>query len=329
MEKPEDSLLGPRWVDTKSDPARPQIDRAKALIEALPRPSPLGAQARLRVAVHLRADRWRQKRARPWRWLWVASLGLASAAAGGTALHRVWVEATAPVPELVPAAPRRPVPAVRVAPLAPVGSVPPPAPSAEPAESPEPVVSEPKKVASRRRPSVAAEVKPAPTTSPSGLLEESRLLQSALRHLRQEKDGAKALAVLQDYDRRFPTGQLRPEVHRVRVEALLATEQSEAALQILDRSALAPGNAREAELLLLRAELRAQHTRCREAEADFTQLLARSASGPTVERALFGRASCRQSLRQEAAARADLELYLQRFPQGRFAERARRALAGG
>ena len=86
---------------------------------------------------------------------------------------------------------------------------------------------------------------------------------------------------------------------------------------------------RGAELAVLRAELRAEAQRCPEALADFDRCAAAAGCRPEAqERALYGRASCRGKLGQGAAAREDLERYLARFPHGRFASAAARALRG-
>ena len=64
-----------------------------------------------------------------------------------------------------------------------------------------------------------------------------------------------------------------------------------------------------------------------DAIADFTPCADGARCRPdTEERALYGRASCRERVGQRAGARADLERYLARFPRGRFASAVRTAL---
>ena len=112
------------------------------------------------------------------------------------------------------------------------------------------------------------------------------------------------------------------------MQALLVVGRRSQALEVLDR--LSMGRLpRGAELAVLRAELRAEAQRCQDALADFDRCAVAASCRPEAEeRALYGRASCRGKLGQSAAARVDLERYLARFPHGRFADAAARALRG-
>ena len=78
-----------------------------------------------------------------------------------------------------------------------------------------------------------------------------------------------------------------------------------------------------------RGELRADAGRCAEARADFDAVLSGDAPDDgVVERALYGRAACRERAGDREGARANLEAYLARFPAGRLrADPARAALA--
>ena len=164
------------------------------------------------------------------------------------------------------------------------------------------------------------EAAPAPRSEP-------RLLADALASLRAQGDAKGALALLAEYRRRFPRGTLRSEARVAEVEALLSLDRRAEALRVLDGLVI-ERLPRGTEAGLLRAELRAEAGRCAEAIADFDRCAAaRNCSGELEERALFGRASCRGKLGQAAAARADLERYLLRFPHGRRSEAVRRALA--
>jgi hypothetical protein len=159
-----------------------------------------------------------------------------------------------------------------------------------------------------------------------GLAEESRVISAALELLHREHDARGALARLDEHDARFPGGELRREATMARIEALLMAGRSREALRLLDGSQ--PGRTpRDAEVLVLRGELRADAGRCAEAERDFSGALARTARGASAERALFGRASCRSRRGDTESARADLNAYLAAFPAGRFAAKARAALA--
>jgi hypothetical protein len=156
------------------------------------------------------------------------------------------------------------------------------------------------------------------------LARESELLQSALVQLRKRGDARGALALLDRYEREFPRGKLIVEAQVTRVDALLRASERGSALALLDRMPL-ERTARTDELGVLRAELRAERD-CRAALPEFDALVARSLSAALAERSLYGRAACRLQLANEAGGRADLSLYLERYPNGRFAERARARL---
>jgi hypothetical protein len=155
-----------------------------------------------------------------------------------------------------------------------------------------------------------------------GLARETRLLGQALRQLRQQRDGAAALALLDDYAARFPAGTLTAEARRARIDALLLLDRRDEALRALETASLEPIG-RGQELLVIRGELRGR-TDCAAAIADFNQVLGRSAPSSLDERALFGRAVCADRLHKTEAARADARAYLARYPAGRFAAAARR-----
>jgi hypothetical protein len=167
---------------------------------------------------------------------------------------------------------------------------------------------------------------------------EQALLFRAIRSLRSQHRPEEALATLDLYLARFPSGSLMPEAARLRTEALLALGQKPAALAELNRG-LGNGTAGEQEHRLVRGELRAAAGRWQEALEDFDavargRLAHEPAAGPAasaklrdyLERALWGRASARSHLGDAAGARADLRDYLQRFPQGRFAAQGARLL---
>jgi TolA-binding protein len=171
------------------------------------------------------------------------------------------------------------------------------------------------------------ESSPAPLANPSALAQESRLLAGAIHKLRQERNPGQALAMLDQHRARFGAkGALEPEAEVTRIEALLRLGRHDQALVLLDAQALtAAGVGRE--MLVARAELRAEKGRCGAALNDFNLLLATEASPDLVtERALYGRATCRAQQSDWAGARSDLEHYLARFPKGRFADQARTAI---
>jgi hypothetical protein len=175
-------------------------------------------------------------------------------------------------------------------------------------------------------------VTPRPAAAPPP--SEQVLLARAIRSLRTARQPESALALLDEYLARFPRGSLLPEATRLRTEALLELGQKPAALAELSREPAGgmPGSEDER---LVRGELRAAAGRWQEALADFDAVVrTRLAHGPAVaapisaklrdrsERALWGRASARSHLGDDAGARTDLQEYLRRFPRGRFAAQA-------
>jgi hypothetical protein len=191
----------------------------------------------------------------------------------------------------------------------------------------DPPPSEPAPAPIARRPRIQATVPEPPAeiptvdrVAPSRLAQESELLARALAMLRRQDDPRGALALLDEYQARFPAdGVLGPEAEVTRVEALVRLGRHQQALAILDAATpVAAGAGRE--LLAARGELRAAAGRCGDALGDFEAVLrVERARDLPAERALHGRASCRSRTGDVAGARADLESYLARFPSGRFA----------
>ena len=213
-----------------------------------------------------------------------------------------------------PAAPATsPVPAVEVA-----------ANERTPASRPVgPHASLPKSVgaAPTRKLALSDDPPPAQSAEPS---EEVQTLQRAMGLLRGKHDAPAALAALDDYVARFPTGVLVPEARVARIDALLLLDRSDEALRALEALPL-DAHRRSTELQLIRGELRAR-TDCGRANADFTAVLAGVRTVALEERALYGRAACRSSQGDTAGAADDLRRYVDRFPNGAHAEWARRWL---
>jgi hypothetical protein len=159
----------------------------------------------------------------------------------------------------------------------------------------------------------------------SELASESLALQAVLVKLRREHDAKGALALLDQSQPLFARGALALEAQVARVDALLALGRQGEALAILNHLPLAHIG-RGGELRLLRAELRAKDD-CGLALADFDVLVRRPLSPALVERALYGRAACEVRVGDSSNAQRDFREYLDRFPQGRFAERARGQLS--
>jgi hypothetical protein len=177
------------------------------------------------------------------------------------------------------------------------------------------------------------EQEPAPATEPPPLAEiaggavagEASELAAALRALRAERDPARALAILERNEQRFPAGPLRREATLARAEALASLGRRADALVVLDGVAVAGGESERA-VALLRAELRAAAGRCNEAINDFSHALAGEGTDELAARAFYGRGGCRLQIGDRLGARADFESYRRHFPDGRFEAEVARAL---
>jgi tetratricopeptide (TPR) repeat protein len=159
------------------------------------------------------------------------------------------------------------------------------------------------------------------------LAQESRILARAIAELRQEGDAEQALAILDQHRAEFGTsGVLTSEANVTRIEALLQLGRHIQALALLDAQSLsATGVGRE--MLVARAELRADKGRRASALHDFDLLLRADPSDDLVsERALYGRAVCLGKMGNWEEARKDFERYLASFPDGKFADKARAAM---
>jgi len=348
---------------SSSAPAETLEQRVGALFRILPEPPALGPVAQSRVLARLRAPG-----RRPWfrplvmggslgAVLWLLSGAVIAAGGVGT-----WWKLAHPKPaEVAPAPPRSEAAAgtgrirsgqrragrARLAPdttakedqqPAPVDA--PEAPAGQPV-APAPQEAAPTQsalhelpAASLRPPSLlalvdkprASRTRPAPPAAFSGLGQETRVLANAMAHLRRDEDAGAALVALDGYLRQFPDGMLIDEARRARVDALLMLDRKDDARRALDELELET-EGRGLELRLIRGELRARNS-CWQASQDFDAVLLHAPPPQIAERALFGRAVCRNRQGQNQGARADARTYLERFPAGRFAAAVRRIASG-
>ncbi len=170
-------------------------------------------------------------------------------------------------------------------------------------------------------PRVASTVGSAAASAQSSRLGlEASSLSAALKELR---GGApqRALAALDRHLLEFPAGALELEARVARVDAQLLLGQRADARRAL-ASLPIERIGRKQELRLIRAELTADED-CGRALADFQVLNEQSLPSAWAERALFGRAACLLKLGDDAGAARDFALYLERFPNGRFAAQVR------
>jgi hypothetical protein len=192
-----------------------------------------------------------------------------------------------------------------------------------PVAPPAPTAPEPE-AAVVQEPAVERMEAPSLAASSVALARETELLAATLTALRRDSNPERALVLLDMYDRAFPRGALALEAGSARLDALLSLGRTHDALALLDRLPLGR-MARRRELAVIRAELRAKGDPSR-AVRDFDAALALGLSGGLEERALFGRAGSRFRASATELARRDLEAYLERYPEGRFASEARARL---
>jgi tetratricopeptide (TPR) repeat protein len=301
--------------------------RAAELLRALQAPParmPPSARARIAATLEERAARAPAPRRLFWPAAVAAALVLFAGgvvgAAWGIPSARHWLGRWVAAPT---AAPTPTVAHARPVAVAPVPAAV-PVPAAAPALEPEPTVAP--VLEARRHIAYAARAHEGAAPAEDPVVAESRLLAGALQDLRQRHDAQAALGALDEYEKRFPSGALAPEAAAARIDALLALGRRAQALSRLEALPL-ERLPRGAELRALRGELRAGRGELGAALDDFTAVLATpGAPSSVVERALYGRGSCRSRLGDVAGARADLNEVLRRFSNGPFAEAARRAL---
>jgi TolA-binding protein len=162
-----------------------------------------------------------------------------------------------------------------------------------------------------------------PAPGESALALQARLLAAAIERLRKAHDAKGALVLLDELEARYAGGPVSTEAMLLRLEALLSIGKRKQALALLDGGSF-EGAPRQEELRLLRGELRAQAGRCGEALDDFQPMA--GPGGGLAERALYGQASCHATLGDRTRARQELERYLELYPKGAFAAKARQAL---
>jgi hypothetical protein len=198
---------------------------------------------------------------------------------------------------------------------APAPQAPPPVIVAPPAETGPAVVRAPQAPAERE------------TAESARLFRESQMVGSALQALQSHRP-AEAIDMLSAYRRKFPRGSMAGEATFIEVQADLELGREGQALEKLELLARDDFSEvpRPNEARLVRAELLAREGECGRAIPSFDRLLSEALSAPLEQRALYGRGACRATVGDVAGSRSDLLAYLARFPEGRFAAEARRAI---
>ena len=336
----EQTQIRERW--TARAPGSGDEDTAGALLRSALRPSPIGDRRLAEIRERLRSGSRHRVHARPprsrFRQVAVAAglvlLGGALSVSALELLHRAserTAKSVAPkvLPQSTPAwrstaeAPKTPEPLSPATPEASAAPVP---------ESAAPELPSTRTIAVRQpsRSQRIDQARAAPAIAPplasSALAQESRLLASAIATLRRDGEPEQALAILDQHRAEFGSGALAQEANATRIEALLRLGRNRQALALLDAQTLSTRGV-AGEMLVARAELRADQGRHADALRDFDQLLfGRGHADSVTERARYGRANCRAKSGDWDGARADFQQYLSEFPQGRFAERAHAAL---
>ena len=324
------------WPPSASDEAL-----AGAMLRSAAMVQPFGAKELAEVGARLRSKERFRPRPLSWQLAIVAILVLFGSALAAAVSHVL--RGPSPDKRELPVVPStsKPVRRASLGAARPVASIPPSLPAVEPStEEPAPMPSTVRPAATRPKRQVAIremlqqaapvqsmEPSLAPPAGPSSLALESRLLARALAKLRVEGAAEQALAILDEHRAEFgPGGALAPEAYAIRIEALLRLGRHSQALVLLDaQTPNTSGVGRE--MLVARAELRADRGRRASALHDFDLVLRPDAPADSVtERALYGRAVCRGKMGNWEEARKDFERYLATFPDGKFANKARTAV---
>jgi ferric-dicitrate binding protein FerR (iron transport regulator) len=173
----------------------------------------------------------------------------------------------------------------------------------------------------------AATVAPDPEAPASADLAEQIAAYRLGLSRRTAGDAPGAIAAWLEVRRRWPRGALAREVDLGILEARLQGGSAQALAEATRFLRVHPGSEQRGEVLAIRAQLLHQTARHAEALADYDAALAARPARRRQE-AVFGRASCLHALARMDEARTAYRQYLDRYPEGRFAERARAALGG-
>ncbi|MES1209297.1 MAG: hypothetical protein ABUS79_25445, partial [Pseudomonadota bacterium] len=260
-----------RWTDRRTG-GKDAEDRAADLFRRVPAPLGLDPAARARVKARLDPEMTREpgRAGRPrfrlpaLRWGVAAGLLFGSGAViAARGVDRWWRPAPPPVAagaaEVAPARPTRHARRTRL-PASGTSTVAGDVATGEDIAIVAPSSEDLAVVADRAHPTPAEAPLPAPRSSAraraSGLSIETDVLNDAFTRLRQRRDPAGALRVLDEYRARFPAGVLAEEAGAARVDALLMLRREDEARRALETLTL-EGGSRARELRVIRGELRA------------------------------------------------------------------------
>jgi len=293
------------------DPVEQRIAGLFARLESPPDTDPRRLsrmRARLDAAVRPRSVASSARRSRVWVWALTGLLLLLGSgvvvAARGWAPRWISLRALAPRAQVAsrPARPRKVQPMVAEPGTEPV---PEPVPILAiqgpqvPVPANQPLLQQPS--GQQQRPAMAVASPGVRSRAEVAPPSEAALLETAVARLRRDRDAAGTLQILDRYNARFARGVLRGEATRLRVDALLLTEDRAAALSLLESLSLSSG-ARDVELALIRGELLAARGDCRRALVDFDRVTATTAASALRRRAQTGRNDCEMHLGQPASA---------------------------
>jgi TolA-binding protein len=162
----------------------------------------------------------------------------------------------------------------------------------------------------------------------SGLRAENALYELGLVRLHLQKDAEGALETWDEYRRRFPDGQLAPEVDLSRIAALeRAGRNDDAVREGEEFLAQRPHSERAGEVHALVGSLLQQRGDCARALPHLDAGSRAPLPAGRADELHYRRALCLGALGHEREAKDAMRDYLSRFPAGRYRASVERALA--
>ncbi len=158
-----------------------------------------------------------------------------------------------------------------------------------------------------------------------GLAAQNALYALGMLALNEEKMPERAMAHWLEYERRFSTGALRPEVMLAILEISLARgDASTSAARAADFLARFATHPRAAEVALVQADVWCRSAKTAPQARAALRALDQNVSDAVREKAAWGAVQCEVSLRNRSLLRVAVEKYVRDFPAGEHVEAARR-----